>query len=125
MVELDTGKKGLLALQKDWQVELFTEILRDKKKTWTSREGLVFINKKTAYSKVGGTISRASVINYLDALAKEKILVKDEETGKGGHHGVYYAAMDWNQYGEYVVDVVLAKLLELFAENVKLRKIKS
>ena len=91
LVVIDTSKEGLLAVLKDWQVEVVEEILKDAEKGWLSVEVTGFINEKTAYSKAGGTISRASAINFLGDMAEQGVLNVREATGKGGAHAVYHA----------------------------------
>ena len=114
---IDTSKKGLLAVLKDWQVEVVKEILKDAEKRWLSAEVQQYINKKTAYSKAGGTISRASAINFLADMAKQGVINVGEATGKGGHHAVYHAAMTAQGYGAYIIKEVVEKIAETFPES--------
>jgi len=50
-----------------------------------SREVWSSVNERL----VGKTISRASIINFLNAMVDEGVLDYDERTGKGGYHRVY------------------------------------
>jgi len=74
LVVIDTSKKGLLAVLKDWHVEVVKEILKDAEKGWLSVEVYGFINKKTSYALAGGTISRASAINFMGDVAEQGVL---------------------------------------------------
>ena len=42
----------------------------------------------------GKTISRASVINFLEAMKEVGVLKGVERTGKGGHHWIYSPSMN-------------------------------
>jgi predicted transcriptional regulator len=55
-----------------------------------SRNG-EYLTSREVWQKVSGklTISRASIINSLNRMAKSGILDYKETTGKGGHRGLY------------------------------------
>ena len=56
------------------------------------------------------TVSRASVINFLNECVDEGYLQYEETTGKGGYHRVYNAAMDLDGFWRYVYQEVNDKL---------------
>jgi len=64
-------------------------------------------------------ISRASIISFLEQLAREGILERWEETGKGGHRGVYRLGLSESQLREHLTLKVLRKLLQEFLEETR------
>lgn len=62
-------------------------------------------------------MSRASVIFFLDDMVEEGVLEYETETGKGGHHRVYFPAMMPKQFESYVTKVIMDKLQEVFASS--------
>ena len=60
-------------------------------------------------------MSRASVIFFLDDMVEEGVLEYETETGKGGHHRVYFPAMKPKQFESYVTKAINDKLKEVFA----------
>jgi hypothetical protein len=80
---------GLRAVFKHWQETTLHTIIQNPK-------GL---NSRTTWEKVNqtldkNTISRASIINFLEDMHQMSILTGDDQTGKGGHHWVYKPAMN-------------------------------
>ena len=61
-----------------------------------------------------GGISRASIINSLNAMADKGILSYVEHTGKGGHHRVYSHRFTEAQLKEYLASSIIVKLLKEF-----------
>jgi len=88
-VEFDTAETGLRAVLKDYQ-ELALRAI------WATPEGL---GSKAVWDRVNAelkpnTISRASIINFLEAMREAGVLKGVERTGKGGYHWVYSPAMN-------------------------------
>ena len=65
------------------------------------------------------TISRASIINFLNSMVDEGVLNYTEITGKGGHRRIYSARYNEVEFKEYVVKVVLNNLLRDFPIETK------
>ena len=65
------------------------------------------------------TISRASIINFLNAMVDEGVLTYTEITGKGGHRKIYAAEMNENSFKQYTAEVVLGNLIRDFPEETK------
>ena len=55
-------------------------------------------------------ISRTSVINGLNRLVEDGLLAYREETGKGGHHRIYRAAMTRLEWNRHVYDVFVSHI---------------
>ena len=64
-----------------------------------------------------GTISRASIINFLEDIRKVGVLKGVERTGKGGHRWVYSPAMDESEFKQHIARTILESLLRDFPEE--------
>ena len=65
------------------------------------------------------TISRASIINSLNALVDDGVLGYHEITGKGGHRRIYKPLFDENGFKRFIAETTMKKLLEEFPEETK------
>jgi hypothetical protein len=97
---------------KDWELKAMQVV-------WSSPEGA---NSRTVWQKVnqmlgGGSISRASVINFCEAMQVMGVLSGEERTGKGGHHWVYGPAMSEVEFKTFVAQTVLGSLKKSFSEE--------
>jgi predicted transcriptional regulator len=55
----------------------------------------------------GKSISKASVIFYLNRMVDEGVLGFRDATGKGGHHRIYITKLDESGYKKYIVRTLL------------------
>lgn len=99
---------------RDWQIKTLQVV-------WNNPEG---VNSRMVWQKVnqvleGETISRASVINFLDAMLDLGVLRGEDKTGKGGHHMVYYPAMDEEGFKRFIVEKLITSLMESFPEETR------
>jgi predicted transcriptional regulator len=113
-VEFDTAETGLRAVLKDYH-EIALRVI------WASPEGL---GSRAVWDLVnaglkGETISRASIINFLEAMREAGVLKGDEKTGKGGHRWVYSPAMDEQQYKQYLAKTIIESLMRDFPEETR------
>jgi predicted transcriptional regulator len=113
-IEYDTAEPGLRAVLKDYQ-ELALRAI------WATPEGL---GSKAVWDRVNAelkpnTISRASVINFLEAMREAGVLKGVEKTGKGGYHWVYSPAMDEQQYKQYLAKTIIESLMRDFPEETR------
>jgi len=111
-IEYDTAEPGLRAVLKDYQ-ELALRAI------WATPEGL---GSRAVWDRVNAelkpnTISRASVINFLEAMREADVLKGDEKTGKGGYHWIYSPAMNENEFKEFIAKTILGSLLRDFPEE--------
>ena len=114
-MKFDTSKEGLQTLMKPYQAALMEYIWEINK---TERTGIVSREAHQYLHDTGDDelkMSRASAIFFLDDMVEEGVLEYETETGKGGHHRVYYPAMKLEQYKSYVTNSILDKLKEVFA----------
>lgn len=112
--EYDTSQTGFNAVLKSWQLKTMQIV-------WSSREGA---NSRTVWIKVnqalkGETISRASIINFLEAMRGMGVISGEEKTGKGGHHWVYYPSLDETGFKRFITETLLDSLMRDFPEETK------
>ena len=65
------------------------------------------------------TISRASVINFLERMRVMNVLDAVDHTGKGGHHFIYKMGMDETRFKRFVAETILRGLMRDFPEETK------
>jgi len=101
MVKIDTSKKGLEMIFKEWEVPLYKKLLTEDVEMIT-REAWEYILDQI-YPQ---TLSRASVIFSLQEYAEKGILKASEITGKGGYRGVFSRNMTLDEFWQYVKNQV-------------------
>jgi predicted transcriptional regulator len=80
--EYDSRKQGLATVFFDYEIEALHLLWSRSGEHLSSREVWQHVNGKMK-------ISRASIINSLNRMAKSGVLDYTETTGKGGHRGLY------------------------------------
>jgi len=65
----------------------------------------------------GKSISRASVIMYLNRMVDEGVLGFRDATGKGGHHRIYITKLDESGYKKYIVRTLLESVMKDFPKS--------
>ena len=119
-LEYDPSQAGLRAVFKPWQ-ETTLHTIMENPQGLNSRETWQKVNQKLAPE----TISRASIINFLQDMHKMGVLTGDDQTGRGGHHWVYKPAMSEARLRQFIIEEILTTLIRDFPEETKtaLRKI--
>ena len=69
--------------------------------------------------KHGKTISRASMIFFLNRMVDQRVLSYRTATGKGGHHRVYYSMMDEKTYKKHILKTIIDSLMKDFPDETK------
>ncbi|MFQ6053565.1 MAG: BlaI/MecI/CopY family transcriptional regulator, partial [Candidatus Bathyarchaeia archaeon] len=80
----------------------------------TSREVYVHVNKALEGVK---TVSRASIINFLNSMCDDGVLNYEEETCKGGMRRKYFPALDEEGFKKYIARTVFESLLRDFPDQ--------
>lgn len=62
------------------------------------------------------SISRASVIFFLNRMVDQGVLGFRDATGKGGHHRIYYPLMDEDGYKKHVLKTIIESMMRDFPE---------
>lgn len=115
-LKMKLGNTGFNSVLKPYQVEAMKYLWTKTEEGASSREVYDAVNE--ALSGVG-TISRASIINSLNALVDDGVLDYHEITGKGGHRRIYKPKYDEDGFKEFIARTMLTKLLEEFPEEAK------
>jgi len=113
-IEYDTSESGLRAVLKDYQEIAMRAI-------WMSPVGL---GSKAVMDRVNAelkpnTISRASIINFLEAMREMGVLKGVDITGKGGHRWIYSPAMNESEFKQHIARTILESLLRDFPEETR------
>ena len=106
---------GLAKVFRDYQEEAVKVIWEVGDRGAVSSEVWVKVNERL----VGKTISRASIINFLNAMVDEGVLDYDERTGKGGYHRVYRSKLDESSFKRYVAQVMISSLMKDYPKETK------
>ena len=113
MVVFDTKEDGFRTVVKDYQEAALRYLLRLDGGGASSRDVWVNVNKDLMGKR---TISRASIINFLNSMVDEGVLNYTEITGKGGHRRIYTSRYDEAGLKDYMTKKVISKLLETWPE---------
>ena len=113
---VDTSSEGLEMVLKDYQEAALRYLWRLDGSGASSRDVWVQVNEDLKGKR---TISRASIINFLNSMVDEGVLNYTETTGKGGHRRIYSAKYDEAGFKEYIAKVVLGNLLRDFPEETR------
>ena len=111
-LKFDPSEKGLRKTLKEYQ-ELALRYLWDIGEEGAG-SGPVWRAVYDELQKHGGSISRASIINFLNDMVDEGVLDYQEESGKGGYHRVYKPKMDESELKRYIAETVLMSLMRDF-----------
>jgi len=99
---------------KDWQVEALRYLWTVHPEGANSREVWTNVNHH-----LKGSISRASIINYLNAMVDEGLIIYTETTGKGGHHRVYTIRYDEAAFKQQIGGQIITKLLKEYPQETR------
>lgn len=114
MVVFDTGMDDLRTILKDYQESALRCIWSlDDGESASSRNVWIYANKDLMGIR---TISRASIINFLNEMVDEGALDYKEESGKGGYRRIYSANYDEAGFKEYLAEKIISKLLGTWPE---------
>ena len=112
--QLDTGKKGLEMFFKKWQVESLRFLWNIYPEGANSR-----VVHENVNESLHGSISRASVINYLNRMVDEALLTYTETTGKGGHQRVYTMKYGETEFKQHIAGLIITKLLKEYPQETR------
>ena len=110
----ETFRDGLGTVWKEYQIIAMRHMWNvgdegaGSGKTWEATN-LVLKEKEQS-------ISRASIIFFLNAMVDEGVLKYVERTGKGGHHRIYRPAFSETAFKEYLVKQIISKLIQEFPD---------
>ena len=111
----DPAGKGLEKVLRDYQIEALKCVWAKGEAGASSRETYLKVNE----ALTGKTISRASIINFLNAMVEDSVLNYHEITGKGGYRRIYSPKMDEKAFKKYIAKTVIESLLRDFPEETR------
>lgn len=114
--KFDPAKKGLRKTLKEYEEVALRYV-------WSVGEKGVGSGKtwKITVERLGAdkTISRASVIFFLNRMVDQGVLGYTTASGKGGYHRVYSPILDERGYKKYVLKTMIESMLKDFPEETK------
>jgi hypothetical protein len=114
-IEFDTSQRGLRMVLKDWQEEALSALWESPQQGCTSGDVWVRVNQRLSPA----TISRASIIFFLEDMVSMGVLNKTEITGKGGYRGVYSPKMDESGFRKFLAKTAIEALARNFPDETK------
>jgi hypothetical protein len=111
-MKLDTDKSGLGAVFRGYELAALEYLFSVDEGVGSGRVWK-WVNEESNWGLAGNTISRASVIFFLNRLVDEGLLDWRDATGKGGHHRLYEMKMSRQEFAKAVIDKFLMKLQEI------------
>ena len=111
----DTSEHGLGTIMKGYQEICMRFLWETGEEGVNSRKAWLHINKVLMEEE--RTISRAAVINFLNAMVEKDFLRYTRRSGKGGYHRVYYPVYDEAEFKEHLARQIIEKLLEEFPDE--------
>ena len=114
-IVIDPSKEGLEKVLRDYQIEALNIIWNIDNKGMTSREVYQAVNRSLG----DNTISRASIINFLNDMCDEGVLKYEEETCKGGTRRKYFTGLDEKGFKKHIAKVVFKSFMRDFPAQTK------
>ncbi len=111
---IDPSKEGLEKVLRDYQIEAL-KIIWATNKGLTSREVYQAVNDKLG----SRSISRASIINFLNDMCDEGVLAYEEETCKGGTRRKYSTGLDELGFKKHIAKVAVSSLMKDFPHQTR------
>ena len=110
----DPAREGLAKVLRDYQVEALKLVWAKGDDGAISKEVWQHANKALTGIR---TISRASIINFLNYMVDEGVLNYKEETCKGGSRRIYYPRFDERGFKKHIAKMVITSLIRDFPEE--------
>lgn len=110
---IDPTKNGFEKVLRDYQIESLKLVWAHTGDGLTSRQVYDAVNERLGSKSV----SRASIINFLNAMCDESVLEFEEETCKGGMRRKYSTGLDESGFKKYIAEVVLKSLVLDFPQE--------
>jgi len=108
---LDLSKEGFEKVFRDYQIEAMRAVWSSADEGVTSRDVYLIVNGVLGDDD---SVSRASIINFLNGMCDEGVLTYVEETCKGGVRRKYFPGMDESGFKRYIVKTVVDKMVRGF-----------
>jgi len=113
-LKIDVGEDEFNMVLQPYQIEAMKYLWGSPDEGKSSKEVWDAVNDALPD---GESISRASIINSLNALVDDGVLSFHEITGKGGHRRIYKSVYDESGFKRYIAETTLRKLLNEYPEE--------
>ena len=104
---IDPTRDEFEKVLREYQIEALKLIWAHKGDGMTSREVYIAVNEVLG----ARAVSRASIINFLNAMCNEGVLDFEEETCKGGMRRKYSTGLDKSGFKVHIAEMVLKSLV--------------
>ena len=115
-LKIDPTKTGLRKTLREYEELALRYIWENGEEGATSAPTWRAVNERLGEGK---TISRASIIFFLNRMVDQGVLSWRDATGKGGQHRIYVTKLDEIEYRRYVLRTVVKSMMEDFPEQTK------
>jgi len=113
-LKFDPARTGLAKVLRDYQIEALKLIWEKGEEGINTMEAWQHANKALKGIR---TISRASIINFLNAMVEEGVLNYKLETGKGGYRRIYSPKLDESGFKKHIAKTIISSLIRDFPED--------
>ena len=112
----DPSQPGLRKILREWEELALRYVWSEGDNGAASRP--IWENVNTQLGE-GESISRASIIFFMNRLVDQDVLGFRDGTGKGGPHKIYHPLMDEEEYKKYLIKTMIESLMRDFPEETK------
>ncbi len=112
----DPYQPGLRKILREWEELALRYVWSEGDNGAASR--LIWENVNTRLGE-GESISRASIIIFMNGLVDQDVLGFRDATGKGGHHRVYFPLMNEKDYRKCIIRTLIESVMRDFPEETK------
>lgn len=110
---IDLGEKGFRKILQPYQETVWHILWNSPQQSFSTKDMWARVNKELKE----GSISRASIINFMQDMAKQGLLIQEMETCKGGMRGLYKPKLSESELKKHVVKTVLECLIRYFPDE--------
>ncbi len=114
--KFDPSQQGLRKTLKEYEEAGLKYVWSQGEKGVGSNKTWKAVNEKLGPDK---SMSRASVIFFLNRMVEQGVLDFRSTTGKGGHHRIYYPIMDERGYKKHLLKTVVESLMRDFPDETR------
>ena len=114
--KLDPSQQGLRKTLREYEELALRYIWEKGEEGATSAPTWITVNERLGEGK---TISRASIIYFLNRMVDQGVLSWRGATVKGGHHRIYVTNLDEVEYRKYILRTVIKSMMTDFPEQTK------
>ncbi len=115
--KFDHEKEGLSKTLKKYEEVALRYVWTTGEKGVSSGEAWLHVSKILMEEE--RTISRASIIFFLNRMLEQGVLDYRTRTGKGGYHRVYYPLLDEKGYKKHLLKTIVESLMRDFPDETR------